>query len=75
MRPTLALEALRASKYRLGRLIIGGRRVNSSWIAAMQRVQRRQMAARPCLNFPGVSYSFMSLACGHAHLNSGITTA
>jgi hypothetical protein len=32
------------------------------------------MAARPCLNFTGV-IAVMSLACGHAHLNSGITTA
>jgi hypothetical protein len=77
MRSTHALEALRASKYRLRYLVIGGRWEDST-------IDRRGGdAADGGPTLPGVRdkcyrgdrCSSMSLACGHAHLNSGITTA
>jgi hypothetical protein len=76
MRPTHALEALRASKYRIARVFIGGRRVNSI-------LDRRHATGGgtadggPTLPevYRGDCCSSMSLACAHAHLNSGITTA
>jgi hypothetical protein len=77
MRSTHALEALQASKYRLRDLVIGGRWKDST-------IDRRGGdAADGGPTLPGVRdecyrgdrCSSMSLACGHAHLNSGITTA
>jgi hypothetical protein len=62
-------------KYRLGRLIIGGRRVNSI-LDRPPCTGGRAADGGPTLPelYRGDCCSFMSLACGHAHLNSGSIT-